>query len=130
MKRVRPVCGESQLVFGTKGNELSSRMGSCLVCISNTLSPAPLRAEGKRCCETIVPVVYGIKCPAYWKSFKHVKSQRIPCNCHYDFLVWNRALRPLRRFLVRPKPDSLVIWREIEALLIKNVRELPNLMLD
>jgi hypothetical protein len=60
-------------------------------------------------CEIIVRVVLGIKCRAFRKIIKHAKSQRIPSDRHYDFLVLNRVLRPFRRFLVGPKPDSLVI---------------------
>jgi hypothetical protein len=56
-------CGEPQPVFSAKGDAFLSRTSPCIVCMNDKFPPAPFRADGNRCWETIITVVLGINCP-------------------------------------------------------------------
>jgi hypothetical protein len=60
-----------------KSSTFSSWVESCFVCMKNMVFPIDLRAEREQCRESTIPVVRGIRSPAFGRHVEQVKSQWI-----------------------------------------------------
>jgi hypothetical protein len=61
--------------FLRKSSPFSVGVGSCVVNLKNESPPIDLRGERKKFSLSINMVVLGIKCIAFWKRVKSMKSQ-------------------------------------------------------
>jgi hypothetical protein len=68
------VYGEAQPIFFAKSSAFSGGVGSCVISMNSESPPINLRAERKKFCGDINTVRPGIKCAAFWKRIKQMKS--------------------------------------------------------